>query len=292
MFVLRSAARSTLIAGTALALVLAAPALAWAAPAPGEDGTIPVDTTILNGDKSGDGDSPLIQLGNTDGDPSPQPDVPSGQLGTPYPVNPYIEGDDVEHSHPSPEAGARVERNGEIHQSADWRPPADSNDVTGKLPFAGPAFNPVLPGDLGVVRNHAYGDEVPRTHTAADHQQYTETTPNDPDWRSGATDVVLPGFGRMFTVHFVCPGMNRYQKPTGDYTAGTTLDPNGRELVLSWGFGDRLVDSSWIYSHYLLYSTSNGDGYDPQAGPFFDKPYQGHAGHGGDAGTVHDHGSS
>jgi hypothetical protein len=287
MFGKRNVARLTLIAGSALAVAVVAPVVAWAAPALGGGASnIPVDTTILNGDK--DGSAPIIQVGNTNGDPSPQPDVPSGQLGTPYPVNPFIEGDDVEHSHPSPEAGARVEPDGETHQSADWRPPVDSNDVTGKVPFAAPAFNPILPGDLGVVHNHAYDKQTPRSHT---YSQKHETTPNDPDWRAGATDVVLPGVGRMFTVEFVCPGMNRYQKPTGDYTGGTTIDPSGRSMVFSWGFGDRFVDSSWIYGHYLLYSTSNGNGYDPQAGPFFDKPYQGHAGHGGDAAAAGHHGS-
>jgi hypothetical protein len=219
------------------------------------------------------GDDALIQLGNTDGRPSAQPYEPGGQGGTEYPINPFIEGQDPENSHPQPQYGLVIDRDGDVHQSGDWKPPIDSNDATRFVPFAAPGFNPIVPGELGLVGNHTYGEDASRGHTYEEHQQAEEVSANDPGWRSAGTDVMIPGVGRVFTVHFVCPGMNRHQRPTGDYTAGSTYDAGDRELVLSWGFGDRIVDALWIYGHYVPYSLSNGDGYDAQKGSFFYGPF-------------------
>jgi hypothetical protein len=168
-------------------------------------------------------------------------------------------------------------------QSLDYVPLLNSNQLTGPLreiltPNL-PVLQPILPNSiLGLVTFRTY-HVTDRTGAGADQH---EVPVNDPLWTAAAIDLGVPGL-RIFTVEFICPGLNRHRtappqpvegtnlpsaaafpslvtNPNFDpaaernYTGWTNLDLKNRKLTLSWGFGDGLVDDVWVYGHYVPFT--------------------------------------
>jgi hypothetical protein len=156
-------------------------------------------------------------------------------------------------------------QNGGILQQVEWDP-FNTNMLTNFIPVEAPALNSVLPGNIGGVivnRNYAYdteNDAVPPTIQERAGEAQIPTGTNDPNWRASSTSIYVPGVTRVATVEFACPGMGGVDNPNGAYTGQTYIEPANRTVVLSWAFGDRVVNFYWIYSHYLVYSLIGGGG--------------------------------
>lgn len=175
-------------------------------------------------------------------------------------------------------------------QSLDYAPVINSNQLTRPLreilTRSLPVLPPLLPNSiLGLINFRTY-HVTDRTGAGADLE---DVPANHPLWTAAAIDIGLPNL-RIFTVEFICPGLNRHvvaafppdgSNPNFDpaaeqnYTGWTNLDLKNRKLTLSWGFGDGLVDDVWIYGHYVPF-TLFGAG---DTGPGIHHPTE-HASHG------------
>ncbi len=163
-----------------------------------------------------------------------------------------------------PEPTVTMEPNGDILEKFDWNP-FNTNVITKYIPVEAPALNAVLPADIaGVVvnRNYAFQNESAAAPTVQERagEHLIPTGTNDGNWRASSTSIYVPGVTRVATVEFSCPGMGGIDNPNGDYTSQTYIEPSSRTIVLSWEFGDRVVNFFWIYSHYALYSLVGGGG--------------------------------
>jgi hypothetical protein len=167
--------------------------------------------------------------------------------------------------------------------SADYIPLLNSNTVTGDLNEIITRSLPVLPSILpnsvlGLVTFHTY-HVTDRTGAGSDQ---TEVPANDSDWTAAAIEIGVPGVMRLWTVEFICPGMNRHSvnatppagaNPTYDpmaesnYTGYTNVDITHRKSTFSWGFGDGLVDDVWIYGHYAPFATFGAGDTGPGVAP-------------------------
>jgi hypothetical protein len=155
-------------------------------------------------------------------------------------------------------------------QTIDYTPLLNSNTLTEPLNQVVTRILPVLPR---VLPNSILGLLTFRTYYTTDRTgagaDAINVPANSPDWRAAAIDVSIPGLMRLWTVEFICPGMNRhsinatppvgtnpYYDPTAEsnYTGYTNFDLKHRKLTLSWGFGDGLIDDVWIYGHYAPFT--------------------------------------
>lgn len=160
--------------------------------------------------------------------------------------------------------------------SLDYIPLLNTNDITGdyreRITKSLPVLPSILPNNvLGLITFRTY-HVTDRTGAGADEHA---VPPNHPDWTAAAIDVGVPGIGRLWTVEFICPGLNRHQvaavPPDGsnphydpaaesNYTGYTNVDVTNRKATFSWGFGDGVVDDVWVYGHYIPFTVfGNGD---------------------------------
>jgi hypothetical protein len=155
-------------------------------------------------------------------------------------------------------------------QVLDYTPLLNTNTLTEPLRQITTRILPVLPS---VLPNSILGMLTFRTYHVTDRTgaetDMSSAAPNSQDWTAAAIDVSVPGLMRLWTVEFICPGMNRhsvnatppagvnpYYDPSAEsnYTGYTNFDLKNRKLTLSWGFGDGLIDDVWIYGHYVPFT--------------------------------------
>lgn len=176
---------------------------------------------------------------------------------------------------PPPDLGSSPTGSG-LALSLDYIPLLNTNDITGdyreRITKSLPVLPSILPNNvLGLITFRTY-HVTDRTGAGADEHA---VPPNHPDWTAAAIDVGVPGIGRLWTVEFICPGLNRHQvaavPPDGsnphydpaaesNYTGYTNVDVTNRKATFSWGFGDGVVDDVWVYGHYVPFTVfGNGD---------------------------------
>lgn len=150
-----------------------------------------------------------------------------------------------------------------LRWSYDVKPPVDTNAITDSIPAPHVPVKRVLPGDFGVVQNHA--SHLVEDNRTADGPRYP-TDPNNPDWNLTTTDAIVPGAGRVLRFDMVCPnhsGWNGHAGHSGShendgvYTGASKYDGSKGHLVFSYQWGDNLVNNEFIEAHYLAYGLSN-----------------------------------
>ncbi|WP_163513210.1 hypothetical protein [Fodinicola acaciae] len=149
---------------------------------------------------------------------------------------------------------------GTIRWSYDLKPPVDTGVVTSHLPLPKPTVHRVLPGDFGVVQNHA--SHLEQDNRTADGPRHP-TDPNKSDWNLTTTDVLLPGGSRVLRFDMVCPNHAGWSEDHGDhhfdgtYTGATKYDLQNGHLVFSYQWGDKVFNNAFIEAHYIAYGLSN-----------------------------------
>jgi hypothetical protein len=149
---------------------------------------------------------------------------------------------------------------GTIRWSYDFKPPVDTSPITAAIPLPKPTVHRLLPGDFGLVQNHA--SHLAQDNRTADGPRYP-TDPNNPDWNLTTTDILVPGAGRVLRFDMVCPNHSGWSTDHGDqmfdgtYTGATKYDLNKGHLVFSYQWGDKLFNNAFIEAHYLAYGLSN-----------------------------------
>lgn len=216
--------------------------------------------------------SALKPLTNENGDigiGDARPSTPASQKPDPGEKNPPFNRSDATVI-PRVGVGYNVET-ATIRWTYDFRSPVDTNVLTSAIPLPKPKVQRILPGDFGVVQNHA--SHLVEDNRTADGPRYP-TDPNNADWNLTTTDVLVPGAGRALRFDMVCPNHSGWSDDHGSghgggsdsqhgdhfdgvYTGASKYSLRDSHLVFSYQWGDKLVNNAFIEAHYLAYGLSN-----------------------------------
>lgn len=148
-----------------------------------------------------------------------------------------------------------------VRWSYDVKPPVDTNEITGAVAAPHVPVHRALPGDFGVVANHA--SHLEEDNRTADGPR-RPSDPNNPDWNLTTTDLTVPGLARALRFDMVCPNHSgwagnggMHEDTDGTYTGASKYDLREGHLVFSYQWGDDLVNNEFIEGHYLAYGLSN-----------------------------------